>query len=124
MQCEDACKNAKEAGRNDCPFYNTDFQYECPVCTCQCRVLFYRHDGKKLAVQSQKDREEKMNFRCQSKMDRFLGFNDSIVNQTKTKLVKLSSKSNTQDRSSTTVVDLVSSRSVQENVILRNEMQK
>lgn len=57
-------------------------------------------------------------------MDRFLGFTDSIVNQTKNNFAKLGTEANAQDALVMTTVDLFSSRSIQGNVMLRNSMQK
>ena len=57
-------------------------------------------------------------------MDRFFGFTDSIVNKTSKSLVKMGPEATVQDSMSMVAVDLFSSPSLNENIILRNEIQK
>ena len=124
FRCKDACSNAIQAGRDDRPFFYTNFECTCIICTCQCSVLFFRHDGKKLAIQARKAREEKYNTSSQTKMDRFLGFTDSILVKTKEIYQEMGDKGTVDNAMSIAALDLFSSKSVQENVGLRNDMQK
>ena len=94
------------------------------VCTCQCSVPFFRHDGKKLVIQARKAREEKYETPTQTKMDRFLGFTDSILVKTKEIYKEMGPEGTVDNAMSIAALDLFSSKSVQENVGLRNEMQK
>ena len=55
--CEQACKNAKLAGRDDRPYFDKNFNCTCPVCTCQCDVIYHRHDTSNLERQTQKEGE-------------------------------------------------------------------
>jgi len=77
--CEQACKNAIAAGRNDRPYFDKDFKCVCPVCACECSVLYYRHQGKSLATQAQKDRDEALGQKKQPTMDAFYQFTKKIV---------------------------------------------
>jgi len=77
--CEQACKNAIAAGRNDRPYFDKDFKCACPVCACECSVLYYRHQGKYLATQAQKDRDEALGQKKQPTMDAFYQFTKKIV---------------------------------------------
>ena len=105
-------------------FFYSNFEYTCIICTCQCSVLFFRHDDKKLAIQARKAREERYDNPTQTKMDRFLGFTDSILVKTKEIYQEMGDEGMVDNAMSIAALDLFSSKSVQENVGLRNDMQK
>ena len=80
--------------------------------------------AKKLVIQARKAREEKYDSPTQTKMDRFLGFTDSILVKTKEHYHEMGDEGTVDNAMSIVALDLFSSKSVQENVGLRNDMQK
>jgi len=58
IKCEIACANAIEQGSDKRPFYDMNFECICSICKCECSVIYFRHEAKKLARQRQIDKEK------------------------------------------------------------------
>ena len=78
IYCEQACKNAIAAGRDDRPYFNDKFECECPVCNCHCDVIYMRHEATRLAKQTQNAREHMTDRTKQTKIDAFVTLKSDI----------------------------------------------
>ena len=76
--CETACKNAKASGREDRPFFDSNWDCTCKVCKYQCDCCYFCHDSVKLAKQSQRERVELNDCMKQTTMDLFVGFKSDV----------------------------------------------
>ena len=121
LKCEIACKNSIEHGSDVRPFFDKDFQCKCKVCCCECSVVYFRHEAKKLARQRQLDYEKQTNSLSQPKLNSFFGFTDSLKEMTNSRLAEVES---TDDAMAITACDLSSSKTLSGNVALRNTLQK
>jgi len=65
-KCVTACANAIEQGSDYRPFLDDNFVCNCEICLCDCSVVYYRHEAKKLARQRRIDIEQKTHYRSQS----------------------------------------------------------
>ena len=59
IKCKMACENAIEQGSDDRPFFDSNFQCTCEIYACNCCVVYYRHEAKRLAREKQIDLEKK-----------------------------------------------------------------
>jgi len=74
FKCETACKKAIESGSNVRPFFDKNFQCTCEIYICECQVVYFRHEAKKLAKARRLDIETKNNKKLQPKLNTFYGF--------------------------------------------------
>ena len=81
--CELACKNAKSAGRDDRPYFDKNWNCTCPVCNCNCSVVYFCHNSCDLPKQTQKEVEERMDTKQQTKIDAFCALKSEIYRKVK-----------------------------------------
>lgn len=73
-KCEAACANAIEQGSDVRPFLDANFVCKCEICVCECSVVYYRHEAKKMARQARIDANKKNATLSQPKLNAFFGF--------------------------------------------------
>ena len=93
------------------------------MCNCQCSVVYYRQDTKRLVIQRQNSVEEELNTKKQSKMDAFIGFTTAVIDITKGHLQEMEDRSvgNAMSKAS---LDMIESRKLNDNNELRYELQR
>ena len=77
--CEQACKNAKNQGDLGRPFFDDNFNCTCPICQCQCDVVYHRHEAIKLAKQTQSELEIIRDTSKQTCLDSFLTLKSDLT---------------------------------------------
>ena len=55
FKCEWACLEAVNQNSEIRPYFDSDMNCMCPVCTCQCSVVYYRHEEKNLQFRQRKN---------------------------------------------------------------------
>ena len=77
-KCKSACRNTIAQGSKARPFFDKNFEWTCMICLCACNVIYFRHEGKKLAKQRQIEIERKNNTLSQPKLNAFFAFTKDI----------------------------------------------
>ena len=121
LKCEWACFEHKNIeGR---PYFDNNEDCTCPICLCQCSVVYHRNEEKKLAAQAKFEIMESLNTKPQSRIDGFFGFTNAIANLAKNRL------KDDATISSSTLLGLTSEDTLhlielQQDVDLRNTLQQ
>ena len=121
FKCEIACTNAINQNSNVRPYFDINFECACKICKCECDVVYFRHEAKKLARQRQIDNEKNNETLVQPKLETFSGFTKSLSELTKDKLYEIDDP---EEAMALTAIDLSQSISLSENTTLRNVLQK
>ena len=74
FKCEWACVESKNQGTGKRPYFDEDMNCVCPFCTCQCSVVYYRHEEKSLAIQEKEEFLLQIDTKPQVKLSSFFGF--------------------------------------------------
>ena len=120
--CEKACKDAKAAGRDDRPFFDKNFECTCPICKCQCNVVYFRDEGHMLARQTQIELEDKSKSKSQTTMNSFFRFKHEIANDVSKRIME--NKGNFDDAMGMAACDLMNSLDKNEDNNLRLNLQE
>ena len=119
FKCEVACTNAIEQNSNIRPMFDINFQCNCEICKCECNVVYFRHEAKKLAKQRQLDKEIACDALIQPKLSTFTGFTAAL---TKLAADKLNDVEDPEEAMALTAIDISQSISLSDNTNLRNTL--
>ena len=89
LKCQTSCSNAIEQGSDVRPFFNQNFECQCKICICECAVVFFDHERRKLTLQRQLDDEKKLNIKIQLKLNNYFGFKEIISTMADNRLKKV-----------------------------------
>ena len=67
------CLEYKDQQKLERPHFDDNEDFKCPICHCQCAVLYYWSEENKLVAQSKQEIVESTGTKAQSKVDSFLG---------------------------------------------------
>ena len=123
LKCEWSCIENVKKGKDERPYFDKNNDCMCSICKCQCSVVYYRHEEKKLAIQAKNDVLSDLDTKPQSKIDSFFGFSNAIADLAKKRVAE------NEDVSPSSLLgltseDLLRSIELQSNVDLRNTLQK
>ena len=122
LKCEWACDEAINQSSDKRPYFDSDMNCVCPVCFCQCSVIYYRHEEKRLAVQAKEEYFLQIDKKPQAKLDSFFGFTNAIADLAQK---RTANQDGAEARSvlGLTSEDLLQSIKLQEDTDLRNSLQ-
>ena len=86
--------------------FDADLNCPCDVCKCTCTALYYRDHSAKLALQSQKEREDKMVGENQTKLAIFINFKYDVIDITKMNMKSMEGYKDTDDIIAKSVIDI------------------
>ena len=125
LKCEWACieqsKSKMPGGRR--AHFDEDSDCKCNICACQCSVVYFRSEEKRMAEQSKRELLDLLDTKPQSKIDGFFGFTNAIADLANERL-KSDPTLTSSDLLGLTSEDLLSSIELQQDVDLRNTLQK
>ena len=69
MKCEWACIKHKKLSEVARPYFDSNEDYQCLICNYQCSVVYFRHEEKKLTVQTKDEYLASIDTKQQKKID-------------------------------------------------------
>ena len=121
LKCSIACSNAIEQGSEGQPFFDKNFECQCHICACECFVVYFSHEAKKLSQLRRIECEKKLGSMTQPKLNSYFGFKEIITNMAEDRLEAVGS---IDDALALTSHDLSVSTTLTHNVPLQNNVQK
>ena len=82
FKCEWACTEAHKQDSSTRPYFDQNMNCVCPVCICQCSVVYFRHEEKRLAIQAKEEYLTEIDKKPQSKIGSFIGLTAAIADLT------------------------------------------
>ena len=125
LKCEWACieqSKSRKPGEKRAHF-DDNSDCKCKICACQCSVVYFRSEEKRLAEQSKRDMLEALDTKPQSKINGFFGFTNAIADLANERLA-IDPTLTSSDLLGLTSEDLLTSIELQQDVDLRNTLQK
>ena len=121
LKCEWACFENKD--KTVRPYFDENKDCTCPICRCQCSVVYFRNEEKKLAAQAKFEILESLDTKSQTRIDGFHGFTNAIADLAK-KRIKDDATISSSTLLGLTSEDILHSIELQQDVDLRNTLQK
>ena len=123
LKCEWACieqsKSRKPGDRR--AHFDDHSDCRCEICACQCSVVYFRSEEKRLAEQAKRDMSEALDTKPQSKINGFFGFTNAIADLANERLA-IDPTLTSSDLLGLTSEDLLTSIELQQDVNLRNTL--
>ena len=121
LKCEWACFENKD--KTVRPYFDENQDCTCPICRCQCLVVYYCNKEKKLAAQAKFEILESLNTKPQTRIDGFYGFTNAIADLAKNR-VKDDATVSSSTLLGLTSEDILHLIELQQDVNLRNTLQQ
>ena len=123
MKCEWVCLEFKKANRKSRPYFDSNSDCKCLICACQCSVVYFCSEEKKLAQQAREDKLAELDTKPQSQIDSFYGFSNAIAGMAM-KRIKENKDVSPSCLLGLASEDILQSIKLQQDVDLRNTLQK
>ena len=92
LKYERACIKAKKSKLSKdtdiSPYFDMNLDCTCLICACQCSVVYFRHEGERMAKHAKEELLERLNTKPQSKIDGFFGYTNAIADLANERLKK------------------------------------